>query len=213
MILAISGVDVLGYVASALVIVSLTMRSVVRLRSISLVGSITFFTYGFMIESPPIMITNICIAGINLWFLRKEFLVKPSDRHDLGVSRIRSDSPFLLDFVEYHHSDITNFQPEFQMPTGDDVIALMLTREALPAGLVMGHLHANTLHIDLDYVLREHRDSRLGSWLYGPGRAVFRKAGITELRALAVTDAHDKYLRRVGFEPPADKTGEFALII
>ena len=52
--------------------------------------------------------------------------MKPSDRNDLGASRIRSDSPFLLDFIEYHHSDITNFQPEFQMPTGDDVVALLL---------------------------------------------------------------------------------------
>jgi hypothetical protein len=119
----------------------------------------------------------------------------------------------LLDFIEYHHSDIASFQPEFQMPTGNDVIALLLTREALPAGLVVGHIHGDTLYIDLDYVLREHRDSRLGAWLYGTGRSVFRKAGITELRALAVTAAHDKYLRRVGFEPPADKTGEFALVL
>lgn len=213
MIAAGLATELLGYVASGLVVLGLTMRSIVRLRTISLVGSITFLTYGFLIDSVPIIITNACIAVINIWFLRREVLVSPSDRHDLGASRIRADSPFLRDFVEYHHGDITGFQPEFQMPSGDDVLALLLTREALPAGLVVGHPHGNTLHIDLDYVLREHRDSRLGSWLYGPGRAVFRNAGFTELRALAVTDAHDKYLRRVGFEPPDDRTGEFALVL
>ena len=123
-----------------------------------LVGSVTFLTYGVLIDSVPIIITNVSIAAINIWFLSREFLVKPSDRHDLGVSRIRADSPFLLDFVKYHHDDITNFQPDFQMPTGDDVLALMLTREASPAGLVVGHRHGNTLSIDLDYVVREHRD-------------------------------------------------------
>lgn len=213
MISAAFATELLGYVASGLVVLGLTMRSIVRLRTISLVGSITFLTYGILIGSFPIIITNVCIASINIWFLRREFLVKPVDRDDLGVSRIRADSPFLLDFVEYHHDDITDFQPEFQMPTGEDVLALLLTREALPAGLVVGHRHDQVLSIDLDYVLREHRDSRLGAWLYGPGRAVFREAGFTELRAIAVTDAHDKYLRRVGFEPPHDKTGEFALTL
>ncbi len=208
--IAVDTTDLLGYLASALVVTSLTMSSVIRLRMFSLCGSITFFTYGFLIGSTPIMITNFSIATINTWFLSKEFR---SGGIDFGVSRIRADSPFLLDFIEYHHDDIVNFQPEFSMPTGDDVLALVLNREGLPAGLVVGHRQDDTLHIDLDYVMREHRDSRLGLWLYGPGRSVFREAGVTELRALAVTDAHDRYLRRVGFDPPADKTGEFALTV
>ena len=211
--IAVATTEIIGYAASALVVLSLTMRSILRLRLISLCGSVTFVIYGTLIGSTPIIITNASIAAINIWFLRKEFAVRRSGHGDLGASRIRSDSPFLKDFVEYHLDDITNFQPDFQMPTGDDVVALMLTRDGLPAGLVVGHLHETTLHVDLDYVLREHRDSRLGKWLYGAGRPVFRDAGVTELRALALTDAHDKYLRGVGFEPPVDKTGEFALTV
>ncbi|MGB3734036.1 MAG: hypothetical protein WA964_03710 [Ilumatobacter sp.] len=213
MIAASATTEAIGYAASALVVLSLTMRSILRLRLISLCGSATFLTYGILIESPPIIATNVCIATINLWFLRKEFAIRRSGHGDLGASRIRSDSPFLHDFVEYHLDDITSFQPEFQMPTGDDVVALMLTRDALPAGLMVGHLHGSTLYVDLDYVLREHRDSRLGKWLYGIGRPVFRDAGVTEIRAVAVTDAHDKYLRGVGFDPPDDKSGEFALTV
>lgn len=213
MIAASATTEALGYAASALVVLSLTMRSILRLRIISLCGSVTFLTYGILIDSTPIIITNVCIATINIWFLRKELAVRQSGHGDLGASRIRSDSPFLRDFVEYHIDDICHFQPEFQMPVGDDVVALMLTRDALPAGLVVGHLHGDIMHIDLDYVLREHRDSRLGKWLYGSGRSVFREFGITELRAVAVTTAHDKYLRGVGFEPPTDTTGEFALVL
>lgn len=197
--IAISGTEVIGYAASALVVLSLTMRSLLRLRLISLCGSATFLSYGILIEATPIIITNVCIAGINIWFLRKEFLVKPADRHDLGVSRIRPDSPFLLDFIEYHSGDIGRFQPDFRMPPGDDVISLLLTREGLPAGLIVGRRLDDTLVIDLDYVLREHRDSRLGQWIFGPGADVFRDAGLTTLRSAAGTDEHDRYLRRMGF--------------
>jgi len=212
-VIALDGTEVLGYIASALVVLALTMRSVVRLRLISLCGSVTFFVYGTLIDSVPIMITNACIAVINLWFLRGEFLVRMSDRSDLGVSRIRPDSPFLLDFIEYHADDIRRFQPSFTMPPGDDVMSLMLTRDGLPAGLVIGRRTDDTLRIDLDYVMREHRDSRLGNWLFGPGAAVFRTAGLKCLRADATTDDHDRYLERVGFTRLDDGRGDFELAL
>ncbi|MFK8025242.1 MAG: hypothetical protein AB8G26_14895 [Ilumatobacter sp.] len=199
-------VELLGYTASGLVILSLSMRSVVRLRIISLCGSLAFLVYGALISAPPIIVTNICLLALNLWFLTQEFQRRGNNqRTDLGVSRIRSDSPFLLDFVEYHLDDIRSFQPSFSMPSGDDVVSLLLNRDGLPAGLIVGRRQGeqrDTLRIDLDYVLREHRDSRLGLWLYGRGgREVFRELGIQTVCADAATEAHHKYLRRVGFDP------------
>lgn len=209
--LAVDTTEILGYIASAIVVTSLTMSSVVRLRLLSLLGSATFLVYGILIDSVPIILTNVAIATINLAFLTKEFR---SGGVDLGVSQIRADSPFLRDFVEYHIDDICHFQPDFSMPVGDDVVALLLSREGLPAGLVVGHLDDTTLHVDLDYVLREHRDSRLGVWLYGPGAHVFRTLGVTRLRADAVTDAHEKYLHRVGFHAvDAAHPGELELVL
>ena len=201
----LSGVEMVGYLASALVVLSLTMTSVVRLRMVSLCGSITFFVYGTMIESVPIMITNGSIAVINVWFLRKEFASGGPHGRDLGVSRIRPDSPFLADFVAFHLTDIHRFQPDFRLPIGDDVVTLLLNRDGLPAGLLIGRRSGSTLTIDLDYVLGPYRDSRLGRWLYGPGAEVFRSDGITELRSAGTTDFHCKYLERVGFRAsPAD---------
>ena len=69
----LDGADLIGYAASALVVLALTRSSVVKLRILSLLGSVCFVTYGLMIGSIPILITNGCIAAINLWFLRKEF--------------------------------------------------------------------------------------------------------------------------------------------
>ena len=195
--IGIAGTEVLGYFASALVVTSLTMSSVVRLRIFSLCGSLTFLTYALLIGSTPIVITNIVLALINIWFLRKEFL---RGGVDLGVSRIRADSPFLLDFISFHSRDIGNFQPDFAMPVGDDVVALLLTRQGLPAGALIGRQDGPTLSVDLDYIITAYRDSRLGTWLFTDGAKVFRSAGITRLVAEATTESHDRYLRRMGFE-------------
>lgn len=195
----LNGVEVVGYLASALVVLALTMTSVVRLRMVSLCGSVTFFVYGMLIDSVPIMITNGAIAVINVWFLRKEFASGRPNGRDLGVSHIRPDSPFLADFVAFHLVDIHRFQPDFRLPTGDDIVTLLLTRDGLPAGLVIGRRQGSTLTVDLDYVLQPYRDSRLGRWLYHAGAQVFRADGITQLRSEGVTDTHRKYLERVGF--------------
>ncbi|HSL74987.1 MAG TPA: hypothetical protein VK853_10985 [Ilumatobacteraceae bacterium] len=193
-----------GYVASALVVLSLTMTSVVRLRVISLLGSATFLLYGLLIESAPIVVTNGAIVAINAWFLRKEFAPGSPAGVDLGASRIRPDSPFLHDFVDFHLADIHRFQPDFALPVGDDVESWLLMRDGLPAGLLIGRRAGSTLTIDLDYVLGPYRDSRLGRWLFGPGAEVFRRNGIDTVRSHGSTDVHRKYLERMGFHPTGD---------
>lgn len=199
----LSGVEIIGYLASMLVVLALTMTSVVRLRMFSLCGAVTFLVYGSLIGSVPIIITNASIACINIWFLRKEFASGSAGGVDLGASHIRADSPFLADFLSFHLADIHKFQPDFRVPTGPDVLTLLLTRDGLPAGLLIGRHIGTTLTIDLDYVLGPYRDSRLGRWLYGQGADVFRADGITELRSAGTADAHRKYLERVGFHPSA----------
>jgi hypothetical protein len=189
-----------GYLASALVVISLTMTSVVRLRIISLLGAITFLVYGALIESAPIILTNSAIIVINVWFLRKEFASGTAGGVDLGASHIRADSPFLQDFVAFYIADIHQFQPDFQMPTGDDVTAWLLNRDGVPAGFLIGRRQGTTLTIDLDYVLGPYRDSRLGKWLFGKGADVFRHDGIETVRSHGSTDTHRKYLERMGFQ-------------
>ncbi|MGB0114979.1 MAG: hypothetical protein WBP59_17300 [Ilumatobacteraceae bacterium] len=207
----VSGVELVGYLASALVVLALTMTSVVRLRILSLCGSITFLAYGILIGSVPIIITNASIACINTWHLRKEFASGTRRGVGLGVSHIRADSPFLHDFIEYHLDDIHEFQPDFTMPAGDDIVTLLLTRDSLPAGVVVGRRDGTTLTIDLDYVLAPYRDSRLGRWLYGAGAEVFRNDGFTVLRTAGTTDTHRKYLERIGFRPSTDRPDVFEL--
>lgn len=197
----INGQELVGYLASALVVASLAMTSVVRLRAISLAGSITFVAYGLLIDSIPIVVTNASIAVLNVWFLSREL----GGRRDLGAVVVPPDSPFLLDFLVHHTADIANFQPEYDITAPFD-FAIVLTRDGLPAGVVLGTRDGDRLDIALDYVLKAYRDSRLGSWLYGTGSGVFRSAGIAELTSAAGRSTHPGYLTRVGFSYDAERS-------
>jgi hypothetical protein len=192
----VDGTELVGYVASALVVLSLAMRSVVRLRVISLVGSVTFVVYGVLIESIPIVITNAAIAAINVWYLRKEL----GRGRGLGAAQVPLDSPFMQDFIAFHLADIRRFQPSSSIPE-EDGFCLVLNRDGLPAGALIGRRDGDTLEITLDYVLAAYRDSRIGRWLFGPGSHVFRDAGIRHLVASPGNDAHRRYLAAAGFRP------------
>ena len=59
-------VEAVGYVASALVVASLAMTSVVRLRTLSLVGSHVFVVYGLLIGSLAIVAANLVTMLLTL---------------------------------------------------------------------------------------------------------------------------------------------------
>lgn len=203
----LDGVELVGYVASALVVASLAMRSVVRLRLLSLTGSIVFIAYALLIGSLPILLTNAAVAGINLWHLRREL----GARHDLAAVVTDLDAPFVADFLAHHLDDIRRFQPGARIP-GEAVpgrhLAILLVRDGLPAGIVIGTRDDRTLRIEVDYVIAPYRDSRLGRWLYGEGADVFRSLGISRLVTDPGDDTHRRYLSRIGFAPMA---GVYAL--
>lgn len=186
--------ELIGYIASALVVTSLAMTSVVRLRMFSLAGSIAFVTYGSLIGSIPIMITNTAIAGLNIWFLSREL----RGHRDLGAVVVPTDSPFLVDFLAHRAEEITTFQPDYSRSDDPDT-AIILTRDGLPAGVVLGARRDSTLDISLDFVLPAYRDSRLGRWLYGAGSDVFDDLGIERVATSGGNESHRSYLERVGF--------------
>lgn len=197
----LDGTELVGYVASALVVLSLAMTSVVRLRAISLAGSVIFVVYGVLIGSIPIVITNAAIAVLNVWFLRAEL----GHGRALGASPVPADAPFLADFVTHHLADIRRFQPNFVMPTGPDAFALVLLRDGLPAGALVGRRHGHELEILLDHVVAAYRDSRLGTWLFGPGAKVFRAEGIDRLVTSPGTEHHRSYLESMGFRRDGER--------
>ena len=64
-------VEILGYAASIMVAISLTMKDIVRLRVLNFIGCALFTAYGIMIDAWPVVATNGFIACVNIYFLAK----------------------------------------------------------------------------------------------------------------------------------------------
>lgn len=64
-------IEILGYVAMILTSSSFLMTDVKKLRLVNIAGCISWIVYGSILASPPIIITNVLILGINLYKLKK----------------------------------------------------------------------------------------------------------------------------------------------
>lgn len=69
--LGVSVEEWVGYAAMATVLISFLMTSIIKLRIVNSVGGLLFVFYGFLLQpiSKPIIITNIIIFCINLYYL------------------------------------------------------------------------------------------------------------------------------------------------
>lgn len=65
--------ELLGYLASLFVAISLMMRSLTKLRVINLVGSLLFIAYGLVIGAYPVAVMNAFILLVNLYHLQHAF--------------------------------------------------------------------------------------------------------------------------------------------
>ncbi len=62
-------IELIGYIGSGLIVLSVTRTSILKLRLLGLAGSIGFIGYGVLISKWPIVLTNIIISGVHLYFL------------------------------------------------------------------------------------------------------------------------------------------------
>jgi hypothetical protein len=64
-------INILGWVATAFVLISFTIQEVRKLRIVNLSGSLLWIVYGFLKQDNPVIFVNISIVLIHTyWFIK-----------------------------------------------------------------------------------------------------------------------------------------------
>jgi hypothetical protein len=189
--------DWIGYIASLIVLISLLMSSIKRLRWINLVGALIFGIYGFLIGSIPTGVMNVGIVVIDIYFLAKIYLSKDY----FTILPIDEDSEYLKSFIEFYRSEIETLVPVDTIdPEGADV-KLYVLRNMTPAAVFIGHkLEEGTLEIRLDYAIPQYRDFKLGSFIFDQQKDYFMDRGYTKFVTYGTHKNHVPYLQKMGFK-------------
>ena len=192
--------EIVGYVASVLVAVSLMMSSILKLRLINLVGSAAFTVYGVLIHAYPVAAVNGLIVLINLYYLRQML----GSREYFKLLRVQPDSEYLRYFLDFYKADIQRFLPGFTHTPAPDQLTFFVLRDMVPAGLFIGETKGDgALRVVLDFVIPQFRDFKTGRYLFTDQAAFFRELGVSEILSEPGSKEHTDYLRRMGFAPGA----------
>ena len=185
--------ELIGYLGSALVIVSMLMTSVVKLRVINTIGSVIFCAYALAIHSYPTAAMQVCLIVINIVNLYRLNNIKK----EYSAIDLNSGDSFLAHFLSAYSEDIKKYFPDFTGAERKDLI-LLITCEESPAGLFIAKDEGNgQYNAKLDYTTPAYRDCSAGKYLYN----YLRLYGIKSIIAETKIPSHERYLKKMGFKP------------
>ena len=198
-------IELVGYLGSAFVVISLTRTSILKLRVFGLVGAAIFLIYSLIIAAYPIALVNAVIVGIHVFFLRG-LLSKKSEF--FTTLEVKGDSRYLDYFLRFHEEDIRTYREDFRFEPAEDQIRVFVLRDLVPAGLLIGRPCADhALEVELDYVIPRYRDFRIAEYLFSTRSGVFTDPLCERAWSKPGTDINITYLERMGFHRDTDADG------
>jgi hypothetical protein len=196
--------ELIGYLASALVAISLMMSKIVRLRIINLLGAIAFVVYGLLINSIPVAAVNAFIVLVNIYYLAGIY----TSKEYFKLLHISIPDEYLTHFLEFYNDEIKDFQPGFSYQPKKNDIILMVLRDMVPAGILVGSGDTSKNEqfiVDLDFVIPQYRDFKIGRYLFRDKKDFFINRGFKTIIAEPGNDKHNKYLQEMGFRRDGER--------
>lgn len=188
--------QIIGYIASVIIALSMTINSIVKFRWVNLVGALTFSTYGFLIGAMPVAFLNGFIVSVDLFYLYRIY----SKKELFDTLEIRGDNKYLLNFLKFHDKEIQKYFPGFNYKAEMNTISFFVLRNMAVAGIFLAHQEGDDiLKVGLDYVVPEYRDYKNGKFIYHSLRQSFLDKGFEKVIANAHSKKHIKYLKKIGF--------------
>lgn len=194
MSLTINWVEWFGYFASLVILISLTMPSIIKLRVINFIGSLLFAAFAYIIESWPTLVMNLGIAVIHVYFLYGLFATK----EQFKIVSTCIDSEYLRFFIKNNQKEISKQVSVDKLYHANRVYYML--RDDNIAGVLMGRLDDNgCFDLYLDFVLPRYRDFKLGTYYFITHQYYLKQKGINLLQSAVTNKAHQQYLMKMGF--------------
>lgn len=197
----INSVELIGYLGSILVAISLMMKSLLRLRIINLIGALFFTLYGVLLSAYPVAFLNGIIVCIDLYYLMQMW----RQRDFFTFLEVSPNGKYLNAFVDFYKDDILDIIPSYRHDPEDDLLCFFILRNMIPAGLFIAKIQGEEAHIRLDYVIPNYRDFQVARFIFEDNAAFFRQRGIYRFVSDGGSPIHRNYLEKMEFVNQGDR--------
>ena len=196
----INSVELIGYLGSILVAISLMMKSLLRLRIINLFGALFFTLYGMLLRAYPVAFLNGLIVCIDLYYLVQMWRQKDF----FTFLEVFPKSEYLRAFVNFYKDDISAIIPGYTHQPDESLLCFFILRNMVPAGLFITRVQGEQAHIQLDYVIPNYRDFQVARFIFEDNAAFFAQRGIRLFVSESGSDLHRSYLEKMEFVKNGD---------
>src|SRR6185503_10398669 len=191
----INTVELIGYLGSILVAISLMMKSLLRLRLINLFGALFFTIYGILLNAYPVAVLNGMIVCIDIYYLVQMWRQKDF----FTFLEVSPKSEYLRAFVNFYKDDISAIIPGYTHQPDESLLCFFILRNMVPAGLFITRVQGEQAHIQLDYVIPNYRDFQVARFILEENAAFFLQHGIRRFVSDGGSAIHRTYLEKMGF--------------
>ncbi|WP_044931310.1 hypothetical protein [Butyrivibrio sp. AC2005] len=188
--------EVIGYIGSALVLLSFMMVSVYKLRIVNTIGSLFCVIYGLLIHAYPTVVMNIALVAINVYYLTK--MLNTEKNYDLV--KVSGDDGLTKYTIDLYKDDIAKCFPGISMDFSGVNCGFVVCHKGKPVGIMLGNLKDHTVDIKLDYSIPEYRDFSIGEFLMSN----LVHESIDKLIYKGSDENHKAYLSKTGFVQKGD---------
>ncbi len=203
--------EIVGYVGSFLVALSLSMKNIRLLRRINLIGAGTFATYGVLIGAIPVVILNGFIVLIDIYYLYKMYKTKEQFKM---VPVLDKKHNYLKLFLDFYLDDILKYFPKFNRDKIDNFECFFLLRDLRPVGLLVFEETSDIeIKLHLDYAIPDYRDMKSGKYLYNTEIKYLKNKGYKEIVTESDVPQHIKYLKNLGFKKASNNNSVYVKTI
>ena len=183
--------EIFGYIGTALVIISMTMTSVLKLRIINMCGGFISLIYAILCNTWPVVVLNGCLICINFVQTVRALRKKSCYGHAIA----KESEATVRYFLSHYEKDIRKLHPNCSLPPKENSEVHIFFSSGEMIGVLIGERQGDTYRIDLGYVTPQQRNTGLGKFLF----SVLKDQGIGTLSASDTREDHSKYLKKLGF--------------
>lgn len=194
--------QLLGYLAFIFLAVSLWVNNDIRFRWINSLGSLSFVCYGLLIHAFPIVLTNLVLLAINIYFLFK--IYRRQEKFDLV--EFNNDAALIPRFLSFYKKDISNYFPNFTLKEKEqNEIRFVVLRDIVVANLfVVAVNDMGDAVVTINYTVPKYRDYKVGRFIFEEGKEFLHGKGIKRIVYTKVDNLqHEKFLKVMGFQKEA----------
>ena len=182
--------EIFGYIGTALVIISMMMTSITKLRIFNITGSIISTIYSVIYNTWPIVVMNSCLIIINTFHLIRSFCHKKI----YHCVKIENNDKIIDLFINKNNKDLSCYYNKIDYKSNDLTFVIYDGCEAI--ALISGNKNNNIFEIKYIYSNKGNRNSNVFSQLFNE----LKENNVNVLSSSLVSEKQVKFLLNLKFE-------------